>query len=531
MAAPFQSRSIMIGSLKLGGDAPLRIQSMASTDTLDTERTLAQCRRMIDAGADLVRLTTQGTREVDNLKIIRKSLRKEGYNTPVVADVHFRPAVAMEAARITDKIRINPGNFLQGKNPGSALPRLLEVCREHGTAIRIGVNQGSLAEDILKEFGDTPDGMVESAMRFLRICQREGTNRVVVSMKSSQPLVMIHSVRLLARQMAEEGMDYPLHLGVTEAGDGIDGRIKSVAGIAPLLLEGLGDTIRVSLTEAPENELPVARMITSLFPREQLRLTPDTWAWDRFSYKRRLSALSKNGSLGMGAPVKIISALPPDPSLDLSPGQIAGSIPVERWTADQEAGIPVLLEQRDLSARKLKARLNRFCLENNTSPVIYRTVSEEKDADRYRIRLAGELAYLLVDGAIDAVQAENPFFSVSFINETLLNIFQATGTRISKMEYIACPSCGRTHFDILERLREIREATSHLAPLKIGVMGCVVNGPGEMADADYGYVGSGKGLVTLYRGREAVRKNIPEDAALDQLINLLKEEGDWTDPD
>jgi (E)-4-hydroxy-3-methylbut-2-enyl-diphosphate synthase len=525
MAAPFHSRAIMIGDLKLGGDSPVRIQSMASTDTNDIGGSLAQCKRMIDAGAELVRFTTQGSREVESLRMIREKLRLEGYTTPLVADTHFRPSVALEAARITEKIRINPGNYLKKSDPGSSLPELLRVCRENGTAIRIGVNHGSLAGDILE---------VESAMRFLRVCAREGMEKVVVSMKSSNPRVMIYSVRLLTHRMVSEGMDYPLHLGVTEAGDGIDGRIKSVAGMAPLLLEGLGDTIRVSLTEPPENELPVARMITSMFPRVQSSAGESVpLAWDPFSYRRRKSGFSAAGGIGMGSPVRIVSPLPPDPALDLTPGQIAEAAPLDRWKdfADTgDRGIPVLLEQGDLSPGEVKGRLNGFCLENVSFPVIYRTISGEKDADRYRIQLAGELAALLIDGAIDAVQAENPFFPVSFINEALLSIFQATGTRISKMEYIACPSCGRTHFDLLKRLKEIREATAHLAPLRIGVMGCIVNGPGEMADADYGYVGAGKGLVTLYRGREAVKKNLPEEEALEELIRLIKKEGDWRDP-
>jgi (E)-4-hydroxy-3-methylbut-2-enyl-diphosphate synthase len=531
----FKSRTIQIGGLSLGGDAPVRIQSMTSTDTNRLDESTDQCIRMIRAGAEMVRLTTQGSREVRSLARIRDMLRTRGYDIPLVADIHFRPDLAVEAARVADKIRINPGNYLKGGNVETLLPRLLEECREHGTAIRIGVNHGSLDEQILREYGDTPAGMVESAMRFLRICKKHGMEKIVVSMKSSNPRVMIQSVRLLTRNMAAEGMDYPLHLGLTEAGDGVEGRIRSVAGIAPLLLEGLGDTIRVSLTEPPEEELPVARQILELFPKpKEPEGDPFTGlAWDPFGYRRRTSQPVMG--IGDASPVKIVSPHPPVPGEDPDPKKLTSFlIPYETWQEDPgrmgSGSRVLLLERGGNSLREARALLNSYCLRDTQSPVIYKTFSREKNPDLFRMELAGELAMMLVDGAVDAVWVENLNFGQAFMNETILGILQACGARNSRIEYISCPSCGRTHFDILARLKEIREATSHLKPMKIGVMGCIVNGPGEMAGADYGYVGAGPGKVTLYRGMKPVRKNIPEEEALEALIELIRKEGEWSDP-
>jgi (E)-4-hydroxy-3-methylbut-2-enyl-diphosphate synthase len=535
MYSSFRSRSIAIGTLTMGGDAPVRIQSMTNTDTNQLEATVEQCILMIEAGAELVRLTTQGSREVKSLGSIREALHARGITTPLVADIHFTPSLALEAAKVADKIRINPGNYLRGEPVEILLPRLLKVCKEHGTAIRIGINHGSLDESILREYGDTPTGMVESAMRFLRVCRKHAMDRVVVSLKSSQPRVMIQSVRLLAAKMAGEEMYYPLHLGVTEAGDGIEGQIKSVVGMAPLLLDGLGDTIRVSLTGPPQEELPVARRIVQLFPKPMHPSSPfpNGTAWDPFSFRRRESFAVKG--IGNGSRVKIISREPPIPKEDLYPEQIRqGGVSYEAWKEDprllEKGDRHLLLERGGLSVNQVRSRLNKFCLLNQTSPVVYKTILNEPVRELFSMLLAGELGALLVDGAIDAVQVESPFHSIAFINETLLTIFQASGARISKTEYIACPSCGRTHFDILARLKEIRETTSHLVSLKIGVMGCVVNGPGEMADADYGYVGAGPGRVTIYKRQTPVIKNIPEKEALDALIGLMKREGDWVDP-
>jgi len=531
----YRSHPIIINSLKLGGDNPVRIQSMTSTDTNDVQDSADQCIRMIEAGAELVRLTTQGQREVESLEKIREVLHAQGHQVPVVADIHFKPGLALEAAGLCDKIRINPGNYLKGGTVGVLLPALLKKCREKGCAIRIGVNHGSLDESILKQYGDTPLGMVESAMAFLRICKAESFGKVVVSMKSSNPRVMVQSVRLLVHMMQLEDMAYPLHLGVTEAGDGPEGRIKSAVGMAPLLLEGMGDTIRVSLTEPPEMELPVAAQLVSLFPKpETLPYHPfKGLAWDPFSFSRRKS-LPVSG-LGKGSRVKIISSAPPDPETDLMPATLKNLlVPYESWEKEPQslhAGDKILLiEKENYSFPELKARLNHFCTANRNAPILFKSSSDTSDPDLFQIQLAGELGALLVDGVLDGIWVENPNLTPMQINETLLNILQAAGARITKTEYIACPSCGRTHFDILTRLKEIRSATSHLTTLKIGVMGCIVNGPGEMADADYGYVGAGPGRVSIYKGREARLRNIPEKEALEAFIKLVKSEGDWIDP-
>jgi len=529
------SNEIAVGTLKLGGNQAVRIQSMTNTDTNNVQASVEQCTRMILKGADLVRLTTQGKREVENLARIRAKLRKAGHDTPVVADIHFKPGLALEAAKITDKIRINPGNYLRGASPESLLPELLNTCRTHGTAIRIGVNHGSLEESIMKRYGDTPEGMAESAMVFLRICQAASFDKVVVSMKSSNPKVMVHSVRLLVNKMRSEGMFYPLHLGVTEAGDGPEGRIKSAVGMAPLLLEGMGDTLRVSLTEAPEEELPVAAAITRLFPKpDSLPYDPlGGMAWNPYGFSRRIS--SAVGSMGKGSRIRIIGREIPDDHIDMRPEQLKHQwVTYDEWLQDPSLLDPgdkvLLLEKGSSSIQEIKARLSRFCSVNSKSPILYKARMDQVDPGTFPLQLAGELGFLLLDGALDGVWIEHSRLPASEVNEILLMVLQAAGARITKTEYIACPSCGRTHFDILSRLKEIREATSHLHTLKIGVMGCMVNGPGEMADADYGYVGAGPGKVSIYKGKTSMLRNIPEKEALDALIRIMKQEGDWADP-
>jgi len=535
MFDPYRSRNITIGNLRLGGDCPVRIQSMTNTDTNDIQASVDQCHRMIASGAELVRLTAQGKTEVTSLVSIRSALRAGGYSTPVVADIHFKPGLALEAAQVVEKIRINPGNYLGAHGPEKLLPELIETCRKHGTAIRIGVNHGSLNRSILDRYGDTPAGMAESALGFLRICRQEAFEKVVVSMKSSNPRVMVQSVRLLVQRMMEEDMDYPLHLGVTEAGVGTEGVIRSAVGLAPLLLEGMGDTIRVSLTGPPETEMPVAREVIRLFPRPaKLPYHPFRGhPWDPFNFERRIA--STVSGIGNGKKVKIISPIPPEKGSDLTPDCIKSLVvPHASWQKDPALlgnGRKILMvEQGSRSIQEVKLILSDFCTRNHQAPILFRWQSLEKDPGIFQMRLAGELGSLLVDGMIDAVWVENPHMDDPLINEILLTILQATGARISKTTYIACPSCGRTQFDILSRLREVRAATSHLPSLKIAVMGCIVNGPGEMADADYGYVGAGPGKITLYKGKTPVRRRIPESEALKALIELMKQEGDWKDP-
>jgi (E)-4-hydroxy-3-methylbut-2-enyl-diphosphate synthase len=535
MSQIYRSHAISIKNLKLGADFPVLVQSMTNTDTNDVLASVDQCKRIIDAGADLVRLTTQGKKEVSSLAKIKANLQSSGLDTPLVADIHFKPQLALEAARVADKIRINPGNYLKGKKVETVLPELLQTCKRVGCAIRIGVNHGSLDESILNEFGNTPAGMVESAMRFLRICKANSFDRVVVSMKSSNPVVMIQSVRLLVQQMRLEGMSYPLHLGVTEAGDGPEGRIKSTVGMAPLLLEGMGDTIRVSLTEAPEEEIPVASAIVRLFPKPaELPYDPfENLGWDPFSFVRRKSI----GTMGLGnsSRVKIISPSPPEHGVDLHPDQLRNlTVTFQEWKKDSSRlAVPgkfLLLEHGTQSLQDLKSQLNEFCKTDRNTPIIFKSVYREQNAGLFSIKLAGILGSMLVDGLLDGVWIRNPLQEAHELNDLILNILQAAGARISKTEFIACPSCGRTHFDILARLKEIREATSHLKTLKIGVMGCIVNGPGEMADSHYGYVGAGPGKVTLYKGKEPRQLNLPEKEALTALISLIKQEGDWIDP-
>ncbi|HDS06072.1 MAG TPA: 4-hydroxy-3-methylbut-2-en-1-yl diphosphate synthase [Bacteroides sp.] len=535
MPDPYRSRTITVGDLPLGGTFPVRIQSMTNTDTNDIRATVEQCRRMVAAGAELVRLTTQGIKEVQSLEKVRTELRALGCRTPLVADIHFKPALAPEAARVVEKIRINPGNYLKDKSPDHLLTQLINTCRKHGTAIRIGVNHGSLSDSILTEFGDTPAGMAESALRFLRICQKQSFEKVVVSLKSSNPRIMVQSVRLLVHRMMGEGMDYPLHLGVTEAGEGAEGVILSAVGIAPLLMEGMGDTVRVSLTGPPEDEMPVAADIVRLFPKPD-HIPCDPFSghpWDPFCFERRRSV--PVAGIGGMKKTRIISPVPPEKESDLTPDRIASLVvSYELWQKEparlSDGRKILMLERGSRTIPEVKLLLSAFCKQDRRTPILYRTGSAERDPGIFTIKLAGELGALLVDGAIDAVWADNPFMDPSTLNETVLAILQAAGARISRTSYIACPSCGRTRFDIVTRLKEVKAATSHLASLKIAVMGCIVNGPGEMADADYGYVGAGPGRITLYKGKIPVRKRIPETEALDALIRLMKEQGDWKEP-
>ena len=535
MTSTYRADAVTIGNITLGGGAPVRIQSMTNTPTHRVSDSVAQCVELVKAGAELVRLTTQGKREVAALAAIRNQLTEAGVTVPLVADIHFNPRLALEAAGVADKIRINPGNYLKGMAVDTLLPELLDRCRNTGTALRIGVNHGSLHPTILEKYGDTPLGMTESAMEFLRVCRDRGFHRVVVSLKSSNPRVMVQSVRLLVHTMVGEGISCPLHLGVTEAGEGEDGRIRSAVGIAPLLLEGMGDTVRVSLTGPPAEELPVASSLVSLFARpEQLPYDPFKGVpWDPFSFRRRISR--PVAGIGNGSKIRLITRLPPEPGTDPLPEEVLPHlVRYEQWLQDparlrEEKGV-LMLDQGDRRIPEVKASLARFCRSNRFTPVIFRPRFPPAGDPEEVLRMAGELGSLLVDGVLDAVWADTGRNDAGQWNETLLQILQASGARISRTDYIACPSCGRTHFDILERLREVRRATSHLPGLKIAVMGCIVNGPGEMADADYGYVGAGAGRISLYKGKQVAREKLPEEEALSALIQLMKQSGDWIDP-
>jgi (E)-4-hydroxy-3-methylbut-2-enyl-diphosphate synthase len=429
----------------MGGAHPVRVQTMTTTNTLDVAASVAQCKRIAEVGADYVRLTTQGLREVEAFAEIKKELRAQGYTIPLIADVHFTPKVALAAAAVADKVRINPGNF--GATPDEAaaqLQQLITVCKQHHTALRIGVNHGSLAARMVERYGDTPQGMVASAMEMLRLCAAHDFHQVVVSIKSSNTRVMTEAYRLLAATMEAEQLSYPLHLGVTEAGDGDDGRLKSAVGIGALLTQGLGDTIRVSLTEPPEHEIPVARALL----------------------------------------------------------QVAALYPYTDFPPDNHA---VLYRKYDAPTHEALL-LHMAC-------------------DAGTLLLAGAAADFKMEAAINGKPL--PKTQADELSRSLL---QAARVRFSKPEYIACPGCGRTLFDLQTTLAAVRAATSHLKGLKIAVMGCIVNGPGEMADADYGYVGAGPGKVTLYKAKAPVKKAIPQEVAVTELMALIKSAGDWTDP-
>ena len=511
-----KTSEVKVGGITIGGDAPIRLQSMTNTSTLDTEGSVAQCVAIANAGADIVRLTAQGVAQAQNMGEIRRRLRESGVDIPLVADIHFNPAAAFEAATRVEKVRINPGNFV---DPGRTFKKLsytdeeyaeelkkisdklvpfLKVCRENGTAIRLGVNHGSLSDRIMSRYGDTPAGMVESAMEFLRVCRNEGFNDVVISIKASNVVVMTQTVRLLVEAMDAEDMHYPLHLGVTEAGDAEDGRVKSAVGIGSLLADGIGDTIRVSLSEAPENEIPVARKLVE--------------------HINRIASDEIERSEAPKIPDGITRPVPVAAGVDF----------------DAAVGLPdgyELVESHRVNAISDIRRqfAERYDTGNYKPTVIKISYPADYDADRVTVAASVDFGSLLLDGFGDGIWIEAPGVSAEKLHSLEMSILQATRRRISKTEYIACPGCGRTLFDLPSVLQTIKAGTSHLKGLKIGVMGCIVNGPGEMADADYGYVGAASGCVSLYKGKECMVKNIPADEALPRLIELIKENGDWVD--
>ncbi|MCM1518948.1 MAG: (E)-4-hydroxy-3-methylbut-2-enyl-diphosphate synthase [Pseudoflavonifractor sp.] len=536
-----RSREVTIGGVPLGGSNPIRLQSMTSTSTLDTEGSVAQCLRIADAGADYVRLTAQGVREADNMGVIRSRLRQDGYDIPLVADIHFNPRAAFAAAAQVDKVRINPGNFV---DPGRTFRTLtytdeeyaaeirkiedtlvpfLDLCRQHDTAIRIGVNHGSLSDRIMSRYGDTPAGMVESAMEFLRVCVAHGFMDVVISIKASNTVIMVETVRHLVKAMEQEGMDFPLHLGVTEAGDGEDGRVKSAVGIGTLLAEGIGDTIRVSLSEEPEYEIPVAATLAGyISQRADAPAISGEYAdgYDPIQPARRQSA-----SIGIvggdNQPVVVIDGAADRYEDGCVPDFENGEIP---------AGVTIVETDHINVTGALQARLHAMMREGDNRPAIVRVDYGDTPADEVMIKAAADLGTLMMNGFRDGIWIRSRNLSPREIARLSFGILQAARLRITRTEYISCPSCGRTLFDLQSVVRDIKAATVHLRGLKIGVMGCIVNGPGEMADADYGYVGAAAGKVSLYKGKTCVEKNIPASEAIGKLIDLIKAGGDWHEP-
>lgn len=483
------SCSVRIGGVTIGGAHPLAVQSMTNTDTNDTEACVEQIARIDGAGGHIVRLTAQGRREGENLANIRRRVRQKGLATALVADIHFVPEVAAIAAQYVDKVRINPGNYSIEHGDFEAL---VEQCRGRGIALRIGVNHGSLSKRVFDEWGDTPQGMVVSAMEFLRLCKARDFDQVVVSMKSSNTRVMVAAYRLLVAAMDAEGMPYPIHLGVTEAGNGLEGRIKSAVGIGALLCDGIGDTIRVSLTEPPENEIPVARLLVDHFAhRPGLFPVTHPEVYSPTEYRRRSTVQ-----------VPVVHSEPLD-------------------------GFRVIEAVSENPTAELRAAILNL---DSAEPVVVKRHYDAPTLDVLAIKAAADLGVLFLDGLADGIWIDAPGLCEEDARRVELMILQAARVRFSQTEYIACPGCGRTLYDLEGTLAEIKARTSHLKNLRIGVMGCIVNGPGEMADADYGYVGAGPGRITLYKGRTVVERNIPQEQALDRLVELIKSAGDWTQP-
>lgn len=599
-----KTNDVRIGNILMGSNYPIRVQSMTTTDTLNTESSVAQCQRIFDAGADLVRLTAQGRREAENLSNIRQSLLDKGYTKPLVADIHFNPNAAEVAALHVEKVRINPGNFidkrasfidvnLSDEEYAEELCRLREkfvnlinLCKEHKTAIRIGVNHGSLSDRIMSRYGDTPEGMVESAIEFLRICVEEDFNNVVLSMKSSNVRVMVHAYRQLVRRMKQENMSFPLHLGVTEAGEGEDGRIKSAVGIGALLADGIGDTIRVSLTEEPEKEIPVAQALVAYFDNraQHAKISHvNASLYSPYSYVKLESQAVGNVG-GSNLPIVIcdlskgdtvnndtISSIGYklsgnekawDKSSDTAPdyiytgnnagslidknglalidknGEVTSSTTHFVWMDAANINVSLVKEAPDAvviigtsnanGIAEQRAAILNLRSEGVLNPIVIHRQYNEDNLNLLQLKAAADCGPLFIDGLPDGLMISNTgSISNQQVISTAFSILQAARVRISKTEFISCPGCGRTLFNLQQTAALIRERTKHLTGLKIGIMGCIVNGPGEMADANYGYVGAGPNRVTLYKGKVAVKMNIPQEEALDELINLIKENGDW----
>lgn len=606
---------VNIGATPVGGSNPIRIQSMTNTSTQDTDACVAQAKRIVDAGGEYVRLTTQGVKEAENLRNINAALREDGYMAPLVADVHFNPKVADVAALYAEKVRINPGNYVDAPRTFKQLEYtdeeyaaelqkirdrfipFLDICKENHTAIRIGVNHGSLSDRIMSRYGDTPEGMVESCMEFLRICVTENFTDVVISIKASNTVVMVKTVRLLVDVMEKEGMHFPLHLGVTEAGDGEDGRIKSALGIGALLADGLGDTIRVSLSEAPEAEIPVARkLVDYIGQRREHPYLPGAVApeFDYLSPVRRKTVAVEN--IG-GDNLPVVIAVRLDGNMKFNPqfmpdyaytGRVvpkklpegmgciidadvwmkkyhAAKVQSHVWPAFKINQLPflsscnahlkflfitymglddeaiaclkyhpeVVLVSQSIHPNRLgeqRALVHQLMQEGLNNPVIFFEHYAEEEAEDFQIKAAADTSVLIFDGFCDGILLYNQgSLDPVLIDTTAFGILQAGRVRTSKTEYISCPGCGRTLYDLGSTIARIKAATSHLKGLKIGIMGCIVNGPGEMADADYGYVGAGRGKISLYKKKECIEKNIPEEEAVEKLIELIKRNGDYTE--
>lgn len=560
------AHSVNVGGIPLGSDYPIRLQSMTSTSTMDTEASVEQCKRIAEAGASYVRLTAQGVREAENIGRIGEELRRQGVNIPLVADIHFNPKAATAAATVVQKVRINPGNFVDPgrtfkqltytdeeyqseiKKIETALVPFLELCREHKTAIRIGVNHGSLSDRIMSRYGDTPAGMVESAMEFLRVCVAQNFKNVVISIKASNTVIMVETVRRLVKAMEAENMDFPLHLGVTEAGDGEDGRIKSAVGIGALLCEGIGDTIRVSLSEDPELEIPVAETLVNYISKRNGHTSINGEYAPAYSYEapnRRKSI--KVANIGAeNAPVVIVDGTNDNVAKDLTPDYFYNDGVLQNATFDlieldaassvadaknnvSENSVIVLYSNHANPTGEMQAWLHEAMRQGLNNPVILRADYGDAKADDVAIMAAADFGAMLLNGFADGIWLRASRLNVAEIARISFGILQASRLRITRTEYISCPSCGRTLFDLQTTLKAVKEATAHLKGLKIGVMGCIVNGPGEMADADYGYVGAAAGKVSLYKNKDCVEKNIPAEEAIPRLIALIKESGDWVD--
>lgn len=600
-----ESSVVHIGALDMGGDNPVRIQSMTTTSTDDTEGSVAQAERIIKAGGELVRLTTQGVKEAENLKNINAGIRRDGFSTPLVADVHFNPRVADVAARYAEKVRINPGNYVDParkfvkhdytdeeyaselKKIEERLVPFLDICKENHTAIRVGVNHGSLSDRIRNRYGDTPEGIVESCMEFLRICKKHDFGDVVISIKSSNTVVMVRSVRLLVDTMDKEDMHYPLHLGVTEAGEGEDGRIKSAFGIGALLADGIGDTIRVSLTEEPEAEIPVARHLVDYIDRKAGHQLIPAETYEGFDWLRpeRRTTKPVDNIGGGNVPVVMVSENADNAARDEDASKadyiyVGSNLPKERKEGKRYVVDYQLYVQADDKSQlypifpvtampfvsmvqaKLKFLVLQFgtpadeylaclkthpeivvvCVSNHQNrlgsqralvhemmiagvenPVVFAQMYRLNDAEEFQLEAAADMGALMIDGLCDGIWLMNDGdIAPSTIEGTAFGILQAGRLRTSKTEYISCPGCGRTLYDLRDTIKRIHEATKDMKGLKIGIMGCIVNGPGEMADADYGYVGAGPGKISLYKGKECVEHNIPEGEAVERLLRLIK---------